>query len=265
MGVVFRPVPRVSRRADSAVAFSARSRDPGGAPGGVSRPSPRTAECQVRVDRRAPRPGCPRSWRRLISSPRYRRAGAETRIIARPGLYRPLHRGLGGSGKADAGPLSGSRFPLQSSAMGSTRPLLSAHQPRTPRPLTGHTTGDRPDRRTPRPAEGARIPPCGRRRLPEADFVFAGQGPERRRLEAMAMALGVSDRVRFLGHRRDVPDLLAACDVFVLPSLYEGLPLSVLEAMAAGKPVVATASAARMKPSSTALGPAGAAGEPPPC
>ena len=76
--------------------------------------------------------------------------------------------------------------------------------------------------------------------LPDADFVFAGDGPERRRLEAMARALGVADRVRFLGHRRDVPDLLAACDVFVLPSLYEGLPLSVLEAMAAGKPVVAT-------------------------
>jgi glycosyltransferase involved in cell wall biosynthesis len=47
-------------------------------------------------------------------------------------------------------------------------------------------------------------------------------------------------RVRFLGHCEDIPQLLATCDLLVLPSLYEGLPLSVLEAMASGKPVVAT-------------------------
>jgi glycosyltransferase involved in cell wall biosynthesis len=46
--------------------------------------------------------------------------------------------------------------------------------------------------------------------------------------------------VRFLGHREDIPQLLATCDLFVLPSLYEGLPLSVLEAMASRKPVVAS-------------------------
>ncbi|MBA3496250.1 MAG: glycosyltransferase [Gemmatimonadales bacterium] len=77
--------------------------------------------------------------------------------------------------------------------------------------------------------------------IPQAVFVFAGEGEERPRLERMARALGVADRVRFLGHRSDIPDLLAVCDVFVLPSLYEGLPLAVLEAMAAAKPVVATA------------------------
>ena len=76
--------------------------------------------------------------------------------------------------------------------------------------------------------------------VPGAVFVVAGEGPERPRLERLAQELGVADRVRFLGHRSDVADLLAACDVFVLPSLFEGLPLSVLEAMAAGKPVIAT-------------------------
>jgi glycosyltransferase involved in cell wall biosynthesis len=76
--------------------------------------------------------------------------------------------------------------------------------------------------------------------IPEAVFVIAGDGPEHRRLEEYAKQIGVEDRVRFLGQREDVSGLLANCDVFVLPSLYEGLPLSVLEAMAAGKPVVAT-------------------------
>ncbi len=77
--------------------------------------------------------------------------------------------------------------------------------------------------------------------VPEAVFVLAGEGPERASLEAQARALGVSDRVLFLGYRRDIPDLLACADLVVLPSLFEGLPLSVLEAMAAGKPVIASA------------------------
>jgi glycosyltransferase involved in cell wall biosynthesis len=77
--------------------------------------------------------------------------------------------------------------------------------------------------------------------VPSAVFVIAGDGPDREELEALARSLRVDGRMRFLGHRRDVPELLAACDLFVLPSLYEGLPLSVLEAMAAGIPVIATA------------------------
>jgi glycosyltransferase involved in cell wall biosynthesis len=76
--------------------------------------------------------------------------------------------------------------------------------------------------------------------VPEAIFVVAGDGPERNALEALAARYGLSDRVRFLGHREDVPALLAASDLCVLPSLFEGLPLTVLEAMAAGKPLVAT-------------------------
>jgi glycosyltransferase involved in cell wall biosynthesis len=79
------------------------------------------------------------------------------------------------------------------------------------------------------------------RQVPHALFVVAGDGPERSRLEAQARSEGVGDRVRFLGHRDDIPELLACADVFVMPSLYEGLPLAVMEAMAAGTPVIATA------------------------
>jgi glycosyltransferase involved in cell wall biosynthesis len=77
--------------------------------------------------------------------------------------------------------------------------------------------------------------------VPEALFLLAGDGPERERLEARAAELGLGERVRFLGRREDVPQLLAACDVFALPSLYEGSSLAVLEAMAAGIPVVSSA------------------------
>lgn len=77
--------------------------------------------------------------------------------------------------------------------------------------------------------------------IPGARLVFAGDGPDRPMLEAEAAALGLDGRVVFLGHRSDVPSLLSIADVVVLPSLWEGLPLAVLEAMAAGRPVVATA------------------------
>lgn len=76
--------------------------------------------------------------------------------------------------------------------------------------------------------------------FPDTTFALAGEGPERAALEAYAGELGVAGRVRFLGHRDDIPELLAACDVFALPSLYEGSPVSVLEAMAAGRAVVSS-------------------------
>lgn len=78
------------------------------------------------------------------------------------------------------------------------------------------------------------------RQVPDAVFLIAGEGPERQRLEESAARLGISDRVRFLGTRADIAGLLRSCDVFVLPSLFEGLPVSVIEAMAAARPVVAT-------------------------
>lgn len=76
---------------------------------------------------------------------------------------------------------------------------------------------------------------------PEATFALAGDGPERGELEALAVELGIADRVRFLGHRTDVPALLAVCDAFVLPSFYEGTSLAVLEAMAARRAVISSA------------------------
>jgi glycosyltransferase involved in cell wall biosynthesis len=76
--------------------------------------------------------------------------------------------------------------------------------------------------------------------VPEATFVLAGDGPLRGELEAEAARLGLGERVVFLGRRTDIPDLLAACDVFALPSLFEGTSLAVLEAMAAGRAVVSS-------------------------
>lgn len=72
-------------------------------------------------------------------------------------------------------------------------------------------------------------------------FVLAGDGELRAAVETRARDLGLGDRFRLLGWRRDVPDLLAALDLFVLTSLFEGLPRAVLQAMVAGIPVVATA------------------------
>ncbi|MDX6509105.1 MAG: hypothetical protein QOG81_857 [Gaiellaceae bacterium] len=72
--------------------------------------------------------------------------------------------------------------------------------------------------------------------VPEADFAIAGEGELRAELERAA-----GPNVRLLGGRADVPDVLASLDVFAFPSLYEGLCLAVIEAQAAGVPVVATA------------------------
>jgi glycosyltransferase involved in cell wall biosynthesis/peptidoglycan/xylan/chitin deacetylase (PgdA/CDA1 family) len=76
---------------------------------------------------------------------------------------------------------------------------------------------------------------------PRARLRIIGDGPLRGELEALAAALGVSDATEFAGFRSDVPGELASLDVFVLPSRFEGLPLALLEAMASGLPVVASA------------------------
>ncbi|MBI2298881.1 MAG: glycosyltransferase, partial [Armatimonadetes bacterium] len=77
--------------------------------------------------------------------------------------------------------------------------------------------------------------------MPSARLVLAGDGPLREATEALARELGIASDTQFLGLRQDVPNVLAALDVFCLPSRSEGLPLAILEAMAAGLPVVATA------------------------
>lgn len=74
--------------------------------------------------------------------------------------------------------------------------------------------------------------------VPEARFVFLGDGPQRRALEARAFALGLEGKVLFLGWRRDAAQWLAAADVFVMTSLWEGLPRALVEAMKSGKPAV---------------------------
>jgi len=77
--------------------------------------------------------------------------------------------------------------------------------------------------------------------LDDLELVVVGDGDLREALKADARTLGVAARVHFLGARRDLGDLLAAMDVFVMPSLWEGLPLSMILAMGAAMPVVATA------------------------
>jgi glycosyltransferase involved in cell wall biosynthesis len=71
-------------------------------------------------------------------------------------------------------------------------------------------------------------------------MLIAGEGELRADLESRIAASGVGERIRLLGIRRDVPELLAAADGFVLPSLWEGLPMALLEAMASRLPVLAT-------------------------
>jgi len=72
-------------------------------------------------------------------------------------------------------------------------------------------------------------------------LAIAGRGAEERSLRDVACAAGIADRVHLLGYRDDVGDLLAGADVYAMPSLSEGLPLALLEAMAAGLPIVASA------------------------
>jgi glycosyltransferase involved in cell wall biosynthesis len=77
-------------------------------------------------------------------------------------------------------------------------------------------------------------------KFPTTVFQIIGDGELRQSLEQLSRALGIENNVQFLGTRPDVPELLAHMDVFVLPSLWEGMPIVILEAMAARKPIVAS-------------------------
>jgi glycosyltransferase involved in cell wall biosynthesis len=79
------------------------------------------------------------------------------------------------------------------------------------------------------------------RALPAARVLIVGDGDLEPALRAQARALGIGDRVVFAGHREDVPALLGVIDVFCISSTYEGTPLTLFEAMAAGKAIVSTA------------------------
>ena len=76
--------------------------------------------------------------------------------------------------------------------------------------------------------------------VPQAAFFIAGDGHLRAELEGKAVDVCLGEALTFLGNRADVPELLAAADIFVLSSLWEGLPLALLEAMYMGLPVVST-------------------------
>jgi glycosyltransferase involved in cell wall biosynthesis len=76
---------------------------------------------------------------------------------------------------------------------------------------------------------------------PELHVLFVGDGALRDELKAWVQRAGLESRIHFAGRRSDVPSLLRAADLFVLPSAWEGLPNVLLEAMAAGTPVIATA------------------------
>jgi glycosyltransferase involved in cell wall biosynthesis len=76
--------------------------------------------------------------------------------------------------------------------------------------------------------------------MPRVKFIIAGDGISRAEFDGLINRLGLGENVLLLGWREDIPELLAVMDVFVLTSLWEGLPISVLEAMAASRPVIAT-------------------------
>ena len=78
------------------------------------------------------------------------------------------------------------------------------------------------------------------RQRPDARIYIAGEGDMQSQLEAQAAALGLGDRLTFLGFQRDVAAVLSALDLVVFPSLWEGTPLTAFEALAMGKPIVAT-------------------------
>jgi len=100
---------------------------------------------------------------------------------------------------------------------------------RSDRPLVGNVARLAPQKDHRTLIEAARL-------VPEADFVVAGEGELRDELERLARG----SNVRFLGTRDDIPAVLASLDAFAFPSLFEGLCVAVIEAQAAGVPVVAT-------------------------
>ena len=103
-------------------------------------------------------------------------------------------------------------------------------------PVAGIVAALRPEKHHELFLESARLV---HREMPEAHFLVVGDGPRRAALEGRARDLGLDGAVHFVGTRRDVPEVLSLIDVFVLTSRMEANPVSILEAMACEKPVVA--------------------------
>src|SRR3989338_7498561 len=82
---------------------------------------------------------------------------------------------------------------------------------------------------------------AGRDGIPPWQWLLVGDGPARDRLRSLAEELGLPGQVMFAGMRDDVASVLPMMDIFVCPSLYEGFGIAIVEAMAAGRPVVASA------------------------
>ncbi len=104
----------------------------------------------------------------------------------------------------------------------------------TGEPVIGTVAALRPEKNISRLLRAFAMLPAGR-------LVIIGDGPERPALEALAGSLGVADRVQFAGHHQDTAAFYAQFDIFALSSDTEQMPLSVIEAMASGLPVVSTA------------------------
>lgn len=105
-------------------------------------------------------------------------------------------------------------------------------------PLIGSVTRLSPQKA---PLDFVRAAAIVAQRYPDAYFMMVGDGPLRGEVEQLAAELGIANRLVLTGLRRDVPELLAAFDLFALSSLWEGLPRVLLQAMATRLPVVATA------------------------
>jgi glycosyltransferase involved in cell wall biosynthesis len=164
-----------------------------------------------------------RAGMRLVAVSRDLAAFLETRMGLSPGAIEVVHNGIRLPPMIPAEKLAGRRAAARRElAIPPDGPLLVAVG--NLYPVKDHATLLR----------AAASPPLAR-------VAIAGRGSEEASLKRLAGELGIADRVHLLGLRDDIDRVLLAADVFVQPSRSEGLPLSILEAMGAGLPVVATA------------------------